>query len=183
MPTPNRLIQNSMLPYFLSSSHEFASLDPELCGIDQRSELDFVKMVVEKHGSDRQFCVRCHPNQAQDKSWKETLSPLETYCRSNGIEYFSPTSSVSSYDLVRRSQITAVDISSIGLDAIYMNKQVDIFGQPDYRLPYEQLSKSHGSDMNSITADLATVMAIRRNLHHEKFSFTRRLWKGLARCI
>lgn len=168
---------------FLSSSHEFASLDPELCGVNYRPELSFVQEVVASNGRQKKYAVRCHPNQAADKNWRLTLQPLEEYCSEADIEFYPPNSKVSSHELIRRSTCIAVDISSIGIDAVLLGKPIQIFGQPDYRFAYERLLERHGEDREAIANELSQVMAVRNTLFRSRIAFSGVMWRGFERLL
>jgi hypothetical protein len=118
---------------FLSSPHEYKSLDYEICGISYQDEVKFISKVIEKYGESKKYAVRCHPNQKNDPSWEIYFAKLTQFCIDRKIDFYTPVNSVSSYDLVRRSDNVVVDISSIGLDAFFLGSNVEVFGAPAYK--------------------------------------------------
>ena len=127
---------------FLSSPHEYSALNNELCDIDNIDPLELVRSVNEETSSNAQIAVRCHPNQAKDPSWKEEFDDLINYCNKNKIDFYPPDSDISSYSLIDKSEDTVVDLSSIGIDAFLMGKNVKIYGSPFFKDIVEYLLKN-----------------------------------------
>lgn len=154
---------------FLSSSHEYGALDPTLSEIEPMSELDFVKSVVRHFGATKSIAVRCHPNQRQDPSWPVTLAPLLEWCSKHKVKVFDPDSTVSSYDLIERCETVAVDISSIGIDALLKGKHVEIFGCAPYKSVHDYLRAKYGKNKIEISHGIAKAMTIAKSLHQHPF--------------
>lgn len=161
---------------FLTSTHEYMALDQDLCKVSMKKELDFVKEVIARNGRSLRYAVRCHPNQANDPSWEETLSPLIIFCSANSIDLFLPDSEISSYDLIDCSNLVAVDISTIGLDAILKNRPVQIYGNRGYRYVYEKAIEKLGSDSNLVTDFVGKVMSLRGLIFQHEYSLSAFIW-------
>lgn len=160
---------------FLSSSHEFMALDETLCNITYKSELDFVKEVVQTYGPKLSYIVRCHPNQSRDPSWKDVLGPLMAFCEENSIRFVGPDSALSSYAIIKKSQKVAVYISSIGIDAVLLGKQVEVFGNPDYKAPMDYL-QSQAASGEEARECLSRVMSLRDLLFQQVLGRTAMAW-------
>lgn len=169
---------------FLSSTHEYKSLNEEICGNTiGKGELDFLKEVIKDNGNYLKYAVRCHPNQACDPSWEKTLIPLAKFCSEHGIDFYDPVSKISSYQLIEKSKKIAVDISSIGIDAIIMGKPVEIYGNPDYKIVYEDAKRKFSSDFSALPKYMCEVMALRAFLFQNKLSATGIIWYLFSRII
>jgi hypothetical protein len=165
------------LGIFLTSSHEFKAINEDICGKNMPSnEIEFIKQVIAKHGNNLRYAVRCHPNQANDKSWVETLREIEMYCEENGVSYYSPNSAVSSYALIENCKLVAVDISSIGVDALLLGKPVDIYGYPDYRCAFDKAKLKYGNDIEAIATEVAETLSFRQILHQHELTMVAKIW-------
>lgn len=164
---------------FLSSSHEYMALDEKMCNLTLMTEIEFVKTVVYKNGLNNSYAVRCHPNQRKDPSWRKTLSSLINFCKENSIDFFSPDSDISSYLLIEQCQKVAVDISSIGIDALIMGKEVEVYGNSGYKLTYEVGTKKFNKSNNEkeqIAQFVSEIMALDQIVFEKKFSCSGWFW-------
>lgn len=168
---------------FLSSTNEYLALNEEIFGNVVEAELDFLKKVIRDNGNHLRYAIRCHPNQAHDPSWEKTLSPLAKFCIEHGIDFYDPVSKVSSYQLIEKSKKVAVDISSIGIDAIIMGKPVEIYGNPSYKIVYEDAKQKFSCDSTALIKYLCEVMAMRAFLFQNKLSTIGRMWYVFSRII
>lgn len=169
---------------FLSSTHEYLSLNEEICGNSAaKGELGFLKEVIKDNGSNLKYAIRCHPNQASDPSWKETLNTLANYCSEHGVDFFDPVSKISSYRLIEKSKKVAVDISSIGIDAIIMGKPVEVYGSPDYKIVVEDAKCKFVNNPSALPQYICEVMALRTLLFQNKLSVTGVAWYVFSRVL
>lgn len=145
---------------FLSSSHEYLALDEEICGVTYINELRFVSEVVKQHGPDKKIAVRCHPNQINDPNWDVSLADLINYCHSSGVDFYPPTSKVSSYDLIRCSNEVAVDRSSIGLDAVFLGAKVSVYSDAYYKEPLNFVTQNDKIPPEDKALELASIIAL-----------------------
>jgi len=169
---------------FLSSTHEFLSLSEEICGNAlTNGELEFLKKVIAANGENLKYAVRCHPNQTNDPSWQDSLKLLKNYCSFHRIDFFPPTSKISSYQLIENSKKVAVDISSIGIDAIIMKKSLEIFGNPDYRKIFDAAKEQFPNDSFALSKYVCEAMALQVYLFQYKLSSIGLLWYLLDRVL
>lgn len=162
---------------FLSSSHEYMALSQDIDGANLfESETEFLETVISHHGPDLRYAVRSHPNQTSDLSWRETLEPLRDFCSRNGIDYFPPDSNVSSYSLIRNCKMVAVDISSIGLDALFLGKPIVIYGNPDYKCAYDFSKNIVGDDIQGLAKSISGILSLREVLFQHELTKTAKLW-------
>jgi len=123
---------------YLGSDHEYTAVDPDICNIEWRGNIEFIKQVIVKYGVNKSYAIRCHPNQENDKNWQVLVNDIEKYINSNNandlsIDLYGPRSGVSSYDLMASSKVVATDLSSIAVDAVLLGYNVDVFGNIELR--------------------------------------------------
>jgi len=162
---------------FLSSAHEYMAINQAACGdIISVNDLVFVEKVIKRNGIGLKYAVRCHPNQLKDPSWATTLSPLKKYCEDNKIDFYGPDSIVSSHALIVKSKIVAVDISSIGIDALILGKFTQIYGMPEYKVIYNKAIKLFGDNQSAICDYVVEVLSLKNILCQEKIPFKGKIW-------
>jgi hypothetical protein len=115
---------------YLGSDHEYQAVDSEICNIEWRGNIEFIKQVIAKYGINKSYAIRCHPNQENDKNWKSLISAIDLFIIESNvkIDMYDPISGVSSYDLMANSKVIATDLSTIAVDAVILGYKVDIFG-------------------------------------------------------
>lgn len=145
------------LVLFLCSPHEYYAVDPALCGDVMISELELIEVVKAEFSHNSKIAVRAHPNTINDPSWRIYLDPISRYCEKNGIVWYGPDNSTSSYDLIRNSKEIAVSISTIGLDAFFLGAKVRFYGTPHYKHALEYVLKLP-IERNDQTLELARIM-------------------------
>ena len=120
---------------FLGSNFEYTSIDEEICGLKWNGNIEFCQKVIEKHGFDKQYCVRCHPNSANDPNWPVLFSDLDEALNRLfvKVDIILPTEKIDSHQLINAASLVVTDFSSIALDAIIMNANVEICGNTDIR--------------------------------------------------
>lgn len=154
---------------FLGSDHEYTCVDEDISGFRYRGNYELVKSVIKKYGPGSRIAVKAHPNQAVDKNHQEILNRIEVLCADYDIDFFSAKSEISSYDLIRKSRITAVEFSSIAFDAILLGKTVDIFSDLDLKYFLAQLHQDQRQDSDYVVQYISELMILYDNLYFEPF--------------
>lgn len=167
---------------FLSSPHEYMCLDKKVCGFDKKTELEFVKEVFDDFGGEKKMAVRCHPNQRKDPSWEVYLAGLMDYCRAREIEFFPPNDETSSYDLIKKSDYVAVDISSIGVDAFFLGSNVLIYGKPYYKELLDWVSVSFPSEDRK-KMELASILSLHPGIFNRRMTKSGMFWGWFFRNV
>lgn len=153
---------------FLSSLHEVISLSSSFRSpFEFLSPQDLISKVIEDFGSQNRYAVRAHPNELIDKNWRISSDRIHNHCENFNVEYFSPMSDVSSFDLMRNAQIVVVDVSSAALDAILMEVPVKIYGWPSFRSAYERAISTHKEDRSKIRLEVAYSSAQSTEIYHK----------------
>lgn len=160
---------------FLSSDFEYTNLDEELCGVQTVGNLGLCRAVFAKYGGTHRIAVRAHPNQRQDASADEVLEPVKQFCDAHGMTYYDPESDVSSYALVERAEIVAVDCSTIGVDALLLGKNVDVFGQNDLAAILDSLPPEKRSDVAYLQKFIPQVMPLADEVAFVAFTRSERI--------
>ena len=155
---------------FLGSDHEYTAVDPSICGIEWRGNLDFCKRVVAKYGPGKRYAVRCHPNQRSDKNWRVLSAEIVQFCNDAGADFYGPDSGVASHDLIRKSHIVATDLSSIALDAVLLGKEVDVFGATDLQKILQQMHDSLRSTPALCKKIVAEMFGLSERLFYIRFN-------------
>jgi hypothetical protein len=119
---------------FLGSDHEYTGISREISGISFRGNLELCKYAFDKYGHSSSIAVRAHPNQRNDCSAFITNKKIRDYCQLRNIVFFDYDSKISSHSLIRNSKIVVTEYSSICYDAIYLEREVDIFGEHDLKI-------------------------------------------------
>jgi len=154
---------------FLGSDHEYSHVSAPKTGTIAIGNLQLVKEVIKKYESECSIAVRAHPNQIFDRNFKTTNQIIEEICREKNITFYPPNSSVSSYDLISKSKIVAVDVSSIGFDAVYLGKPVDVFGNSCLKTILDYAPIDIASNATLLANYVAENMSISDFLFLERF--------------
>ena len=134
--------QNPTIKYdvviFLGSDFEYTAVDYEICDIKWEGNLNFCKSVIKKYGKNSTYAIRCHPNSANDPNWGRLFEELKESLRVFGchIDVYGPDINVDSHKLILDANRVVTDLSTISLDAIFLGKRVDIFGNTDIKYIY-----------------------------------------------
>lgn len=160
---------------FLSSDFEYTNLDEELCGVQTVGNLGLCRAVFAKYGGNHRIAVRAHPNQRQDASAEEVLQPVKQFCDAHGMTYYGPESDVSSHALVEGAEIVAVDCSTIGVDALLLGKNVDVFGQNDLAAILDSLPPEKRSDVPFLQKFIPRVMPLADEVAFVAFTRSERI--------
>lgn len=123
---------------FLGSDFEYTAVDFEICDIKWDGNLNFCKSIIRKYGENSTYAIRCHPNSAIDPNWGRLYEELKESLRVFGchIDVYGPDVAVDSHKLILEAKLVVTDLSTISLDAIFMGKRVDIFGNTDIKHIY-----------------------------------------------
>jgi hypothetical protein len=154
---------------FLGSDHEYTCLDEDISEYRYIGNFELVKLVLAKYGTNSKIAVRAHPNQAIDKNYKIKLCEIEKLCTDSGVTYYQPNSKISSYDLIRNSNITAVEFSSIAYDAILLGRKVDLFNDLDLKYFLSSLTTAQSNDAEYVSQYICEIMCLYDELYFEKF--------------
>jgi hypothetical protein len=155
---------------FLGSDHEYVFVSSSETGAVSIGNLELVKQVIANYKPTHSIAVRSHPNQRVDKNYQTSNSPIAKLCREHGVMFYDPISDVSSYELIKNAKVVAIDISSIGLDAIFLGKTVHVFGNSSLKAIIDSMPP-HIKENNILAADyVAQVMAFSADLFVKKFS-------------
>lgn len=175
-PYVSRLKEKSKLKYdvvvFLGSDHEYTCIDEDISGFKYIGNLGLVKAVIDKYAKNYAIAVRAHPNQINDKNWRFTLKELTELCKENNVDFISPQSNISSYDLINNTKIVAIEYSSIAYDAIFLGKKVDIFGELDLKEFLSQVPVAYLEDSEYISSYVSEAMALYDDLFYIPFKKT-----------
>uniref|UniRef100_UPI0040479DA8 hypothetical protein n=1 Tax=Algoriphagus sp. TaxID=1872435 RepID=UPI0040479DA8 len=155
---------------FLASDHELIFLNKDICENIELSNLDLIKLSIDKYGRSKKYAVRAHPNQAKDPSVHTVLKPIIEFCELNNLYFYGPESKISSYSLIENSELIIVGYSSIAEDAIFMNKSVDILGSSDLKAIIDCLSFENCT--SNFNDKIAEVLSLKEFfLHYEMNGF------------
>lgn len=154
---------------FLGSSHEYTCLDEDISGYRFIGNFNLVKSVIKKYKDNSSIAVRAHPNQSSDRSNHIILKEIRDICLEAGVVFYEPSSDVSSYDLIKHSEITAVEFSSIAYDAILMGKNVDLFNDLDLKMFLNDLSSKEHEDKDFVSSRVCELMCLYDDLYLERF--------------
>ncbi len=155
---------------FLGSDHEYTCVDEDITGFKFIGNLGLVKAVIDKYSPVHSIAVRAHPNQLNDINYKPTLETINALCKSSGIDFFDPHSTISSYDLIKNCSVVAVEFSSIAYDAIFFGKKVDLFGDLDLKEILLQIPVDYLEDKVYVASYVGEVMALYKDLYYIRFS-------------
>jgi hypothetical protein len=121
---------------FLSSPHEYLSLDQS---VTQASPIAVIDMILKAREilsakANKIIAIRAHPNMIGDPSCNDWCEKMQKLAIKHNFDFIAPDSTLSSYDLIRTSDFVLVDISSIGLDCIFLgySDKLVILGRPYY---------------------------------------------------
>ncbi len=156
---------------FLGSDHEYVFVRPSTeTGLVYIGNLELVRQVIANYKPTNSIAVRSHPNQRIDKNYQISNSPIAQLCREHGVMFYDPMSDVSSYELIKNAKVVAVDVSSIGLDAMFLGKTVHVFGNDSLKAIIDSMPP-HIKENNILAADyVAQVMVFSAGLFVKKFS-------------
>jgi hypothetical protein len=151
---------------FLGSDHEYSNLNSQMYGIELLGNFELVKRVYQKYGKSKSYAVRAHPNQMSDPSWRSILVPIIEFCSANSIDFIQPNSPISSYSLIKKSDIIVVELSSICIDAIILGKNVDIWGNNSVKAILDFCPLNIKYDKNLLSKYLSEVLSLSDYLFH-----------------
>jgi hypothetical protein len=163
---------------FLSSAHEYKSLCESIPSFEARSEVELVKAAYQDFGEGKTMCVRCHPNNINDPSFKKVLGPLEDLCAELKIDYYGTDSKISTHSILINSDLAVVDISSVFVDAMILGVEAHMYGKNHISVIVEGLSKNYESDL--LTDEVAKVLSLRTVLYQERLITIGVLINGIA---
>jgi hypothetical protein len=152
--------RKSEVVVFLGSDHEYAFISSSVAGGVAIGNLRLVEEVIETYANKKSIAVRAHPNQIKDKNYEVTLAPIEKLCDDNNIVIYSPHSGISSYELIKNAEIVAIDCSSIGIDAIFLEKDVHIFGNPALKTIINSAPQSVKQDKKVLADYVSQVLSL-----------------------
>lgn len=156
---------------FLGSDHEYTCIDEDYSGFKFIGNIGLVKAVINKYGTSKSVAVRAHPNQINDKSHRLTLDPIIDLCKEHGFVFYGPESKVSSYELIKKSSVVAVEYSSIAYDTVLLGKQVDVFGDLDLKVILSQVAHVQLLDRDYLASHVREVMALYDDLFFVEFNY------------
>ena len=109
--------------YFASTSYEWDAILGYKKG-NWKNEYDAIKnliLEIKKLRVDIKLIVRLHPFNKLLKNYKD-LNNIKDLCKKNNILLFDELSKINSYKLIKKSNAIITYGSTIGAEAIYMNK-------------------------------------------------------------
>jgi hypothetical protein len=154
---------------FLGSDFEYKNLQPEIVNLNYVGNLGLLKYVISKYGSHKKIAVRAHPNQITDPSWAQNLRPIIQLCDKFSFQFISPSSKVSSYDLIRNSNLIVVEYSTIALDTIFLGAEVDIVGNQEAKFILSSLSNEIIKNPYLRSKYVREIMSLHTDLGLHKF--------------
>jgi hypothetical protein len=142
---------------FLGSDFEYTAVDFEICDVKWIGNLNFCKSIIEKYGENSTYAIRCHPNSASDPNWGWLYEELKKSLSEFGchIDVYGPDVAVDSHKLILDAKRVVTDLSTISLDAIFLGKPVDIFGNTDIKHIYSNswMNEVSGNYINDAIAE------------------------------
>jgi hypothetical protein len=123
---------------FLGSDFEYTATNKDICGVVWLGNIKFCELVFKKYGLKKSYVIRCHPNSATDPNSIKLEEEFKVFLKNIGAnaELISAHEKIDSHMLIKNSTLIVTDLSTISLDAIILNKPVDIFGNTDIRFIY-----------------------------------------------
>tara|TARA_Y100000816_G_C26101148_1_gene583616 strand:- start:1049 stop:2479 length:1431 start_codon:yes stop_codon:yes gene_type:complete len=109
--------------YFASTSYEWDAIFGYKEG-NWKNEYEAIKnliLEIKKLRVDIKLTVRLHPFNKSLKNYKD-INDIKKLCKKNNILLFDELSKINSYELIKKSHAVITYGSTIGAEAIYMNK-------------------------------------------------------------
>lgn len=132
---------------FLSSPHEYTSLDKRVAGfhpVEIETMLRRSESLI-NNSSQKRIAVRAHPNMVNDPSCNQWIEELECLSRRYSFTLIRPQSKVSSHALISSASYVVTDISSIALDCYLMGypEKSIVMGRPYFIEIIDYLQKTN----------------------------------------
>lgn len=175
----NKVCKKYDIVIFLGSDHEYSNLNESIYDIKLLGNLELVKHVVTKYGK-KNYAVRAHPNQIVDPNWKEVIKPINVFCEENEIDFFDPSSPVSSYSLIQESSLVVVELSSIAIDAIILEKDVDVIGNNDLRAILDTAPMGIRNNKEQLKKYVCEVLSLVEFYSHYQLPFKWKVIKSIV---
>lgn len=160
---------------FLGSNHEYTNLQPLITGMNIFGNYKLVEQSIKKYAEYGLIAVRAHPNQMNDKSAESDLAEIRNLCQKYRCDYYGPFDQVSSYSLIKKSEVIAVEYSTIALDAIYLGKKVDIFGNNDISVILDYATNKNIKTNEEIKKIVSECYSLLPDLYYKRFGILLRL--------
>lgn len=161
---------------FLCSDHEYTNVNPDIIGIEPLGNYKLCKHVLDKYGVDLKYAVRAHPNQRQDPSYEKSMAPIIEFCKEFNIDFYGPESSISSYSLIEKSKLVTVELSSIGVDAVILGKEVDVFGKNDLKAILDTVPEHIKNNKKLLSIYVSEVLSLYEYLYQYDFNRKFKIW-------
>lgn len=168
---------------FAGSPHEHAAIDFDTWSSDKStldgSTVELLRVALRLADLPQPIAFRMHPNVTKDPSCAEQVRELELVCQDHGVSLIPPTSRISSHALIEGAQTVVVGNSSIGLDALFLNKHPLIIGHPSYKDLLHEVTVAFPGDREN-PERVAGLLASFRNPREQRFlGVARFVWMGL----
>ena len=165
-----------LVSIFTSSMEEFMSLVPKRRG-DWKSQYEAYGMLLRKisvSGKTPAVAIRLHPNllnKTLKQKWREYGSLAKLVREFPGARVIKASSSTNSYKLVDQSAMVVVMQSTIGLESVYLGKNVVCMFESDYSFEADVVNLWDSSSLDSY------VVGSNREIDNESAT------NYLAKCI
>ncbi|MEI8129698.1 MAG: hypothetical protein WCG95_08810 [bacterium] len=160
---------------FLCSDHEYTNVNPDIIGINPIGNFELCKKVVEKYGANKKYAVRAHPNQKNDPSYEQVILPILEFCKEKKIDFYGPASNISSYSLIKKCKIVAIELSSIGIDATLLGFEVDVFGNNNLKAIFDTMPEYIKSNAQLRREYVSEILGLSNFIYQIEFSLKYKL--------
>ncbi len=149
---PNQFDKNKfIISFFTSSDLETNFLTDNSKRYIYNSQIEAVKKIVDNYSKNKNilFFIRAHPNTAADKIENEKY--LKYSNKKRNCFYINPLSQVSSYNLIRKSDLIICFGSTIGIESTFLKKNVINLGPSPYmKFKFDFQPKNHYENLKII---------------------------------
>lgn len=130
--TVRNLPLKKIVTFFLSTEGELASSKNEIVDCLFVNQIESIKWIMNNLDfDDWHLVIRGHPNRSSIRSKDLVLRHLPIIEENQlNFTYISEDASDDSIELIKKSDLVCIYDSSIGIDAIYLNKPLLILGKP-----------------------------------------------------
>lgn len=149
---PNQFDKDKfIISFFTSSDLETNFLTDNSKRFIYDTQIDAVKKVVDYYSKNKNilFFIRAHPNTAYDKV--ENGKYIKYLKNKTNCFYINPLSQISSYNLIKKSDLIICFGSTIGIESTYLKKNVINLGPSPYmKFKFDFQPKNHYENLKII---------------------------------
>lgn len=149
---PNKIKDNkTIISIFTSSDLETNFLTDNKQRYIYKSQYEAIKKILNVYRNNKKinFFIRAHPNTIFDNYENEKYKKISKFHKR--CFYIDPMSEISSYSLIKNSDIILCFGSTIGIEAVYLKKNVINLGPSPYmKFKIDFQPKNHNQNVNII---------------------------------